>query len=264
MKQNLLSLGLLCLVAAGSYYFYKQYEKPCAQPITYRIGTFDTRFGVSQQTFLADAAEATKLWSDEAGRSLFQYSPTGTVVVNLVYDNRQKNAQLGTSLSVSKASLDAENAQIKSLEDSYNSALASYNAEVENANAHGGADPQEYATLQAESAQLHQQEATIQQQVADYNAKVAQTNQSIDNYNSTAGSDFEEGEYVSDASGKRIDLYEFTNHVQLVRLMAHEFGHALGLPHNSDPKSIMYPTNSATNLSLSPEDVVALKAECGL
>lgn len=41
------------------------------------------------------------------------------------------------------------------------------------------------------------------------------------------GEEFEEGEYVRDISGERINIYEFDGEKKLIRVLTHELGHAL-------------------------------------
>jgi predicted Zn-dependent protease len=84
------------------------------------------------------------------------------------------------------------------------------------------------------------------------------------NNNGLVGTQFEEGVYISDKEGKRINIYQFDNNIDLVRVLAHELGHSLRLQHNANTNSIMNPLNQGQDLSLSPEDLQELKTACGL
>ncbi|HVW82770.1 MAG TPA: matrixin family metalloprotease [Candidatus Paceibacterota bacterium] len=222
-------LALVVAVAAFALYHQYQATRPCAEPITYSIASIDPRFNLSSPTALAEAEAAAAIWNAAAGKTLLEYSPQGEVGISFVYDSRQSLAKLGAQIAEEQAASEEEREQIEAERPSvtWENAVA-FNAEV-----------------------------------ASYNASVASLNQEIASYDSQAGGTFEEGEYTQDSSGRRITIYEFIGTSQLERVLAHEFGHALGLGHNNDPASIMYAENESGNLTPTAEDLTALKAVCG-
>ncbi|MGC9977112.1 MAG: matrixin family metalloprotease, partial [Syntrophales bacterium] len=77
------------------------------------------------------------------------------------------------------------------------------------------------------------------------------------------GSEFSGGDYFSRAGKETITIYQFDDHDRLLRVLAHEFGHALGLKHNDNPDAIMYRLMHLDSLNLAPDDIAALKGRCG-
>ena len=290
------TLFILLLIAGGGYFSYTKLKPsvPCAQPIHYRLGAFDSRFGISQDDFLKIVADAVAIWEKSNDMRLFIYDPNGPLVINLIYDNRQQATQqnqiLESSANKTKESASQVQAQYQALKDSYaqqkvsyDSSLAAYDAlqakyssEVSYYNSHGGAPGGEYerlgqeknaldaqrASLEVARTQLNQTVASINTMIDTYNLLVDHVNATVSNINKTAGQEFKEGLYVQDASGTRIDIYEYSSKLKLLRVLAHELGHALGLGHTSNPASIMYELNQGNTEVLSKEDTAALKALC--
>lgn len=282
------------LLASFGYAYFGHIPQPCSKPILYKIGTFDKRFGVSQADFLVATKEAEGAWEKAVGKNLFEYDLSGKLDINLVYDDRQattqKNQVLETvanqnkdSAGLIKAKLDsleikyeADTKTYKDLLNAFNIVQTKYNADVEYYNARGGAPKSEYDRLVLEKQKLADQNKILEtKRIAlnslgdEINALVKEHNQFIDvantkinTLNQSAGKEFNEGEYVTDQYGERINIYEFTSKVKLVRILEHELGHALGLDHGTDPNAIMYYLNQGENLVPTTEDKNSVLKVC--
>ncbi len=260
---NWLVLGVVVVAALGGLYFRHQDAQPCTHTITYSIGAVDSRFEVTNAALISDAKFAAAIWNKAAGKTLLAYDPKAALKINLIYDEREANAKLGSAIAARQTEEDDARATLDALQERYEAGEAAYNSKVETINARGGATKSEATELARERAALTALASSINKSVASYNASVAALNAVVEEYNKSAGHTFEAGQYVRDAEGERINIFEFIGTTQLERVLAHEFGHAVGLDHNSDPKSIMYAKNESGNLKPSAADLAALKALCG-
>lgn len=282
MKRTLTIILTIGVIGAAGFLFrselgnlFAQFEGqvfPCAQPISYTIGSFDSRFGISKTAFLSAVSEAEAIWEKPAGKNLFAYEPNGNLKINLVYDFRQQATQklkaLGISVGSDKASYDELKSKYDAMQTDYLTKKSEYDARVaafqtrERAymsavtasNKRGGATrttydqlaaektslDAEFAAINALQANLNDEGANINAMVVALNQLVAELNLNVSRFNAIGqqrGAEFEEGVYISDASGQEIDIYQFDTHARLVRVLAHELGHALGLSHVSGPQS---------------------------
>ncbi len=271
---------------------------PCQTPLQYTIGTLDPRFGITASEIKKDIKQASDIWGKPIGKTLFEYNPNGNLTINLVYDRRQQITQkeniLETTINRTEQTADSVKQEYTSLQKSYQQAqqeytaqqiqyqtnLQNYNSTVNYWNSSGGVPDAERSALTVEQNDLLDQQNLLEQKRQQANQFAEAINALIDKYNllvdhvnsnvsainndGLTGTKFEEGEYISDASGKRINIFQFQNQTYFIRVLAHELGHALQLGHNSNPQSIMNPINISHSLALSPDDLQELKAECGL
>ena len=279
--------------------FYSYFQKgPCETPIEYKIGAVDPRFGVSQGDFQNDINQASEIWGKAISKQLFKYDPNGSLIINLVYDTRQQITQkekiLNANIDQNSQTADSVKQQYSSLKEDYqiaqqeytgqlarfNQAQDDYNNQVDYWNNAGGAPETEYNQLTIEKDNLLTQQNLLEQKRQQVNQLSDEINAFIDKYNllvdniksdvstinndGLTGTQFEEGVYISDNSGTKINVYQFENKIDLVRVLAHELGHSMHLEHNTNPSSIMNPVNQNNNLILSPNDFQELKTECGL
>ena len=86
----------------------------------------------------------------------------------------------------------------------------------------------------------------------------------VDQYNigNTLGREFCEGFYEYKNGKRSITIYQYDNEYRLVRVLAHEFGHALGLNHSKSAGAVMYPLIQSDSLELTVDDIAALKGHC--
>ncbi len=248
---------------SGLYYSY-QNTHPCAHPISYAIDAVDTRFGITRNALIAEAKVAANIWNKAAGKTVLVYDSNSDLKINLIYDEREANAQLGRKILRQQEVEEEARATLDTLQAQYAATQTAYNQEVSAVNARGGATRKEAAVLSAERESLNALADSLNRQVALFNASVAAFNVTVKEYNRTTGRTFEAGQYSRDATGERINIFQFSGSIQLRRVLAHEFGHAIGLDHNENPKSIMFSKNESGNLVPTASDLAALKSVCNL
>jgi len=241
----------------------------CAEVLTYRLGEVDERFGISADEVKEAAAEAASVWQYN-DKPLLSFAESGKLLVNFIYDERQARFD---AASVARNSLDKVERTTQNIKVSYEEALNEYenlqreyeskvatheerltrfNSRVEEVNNRGGANGEELESFQKEeevlrreSRELNQLGRQLNQLVEELNdlaergnILVSDYNRDVQQYNQIFGesSEFTQGEYY----GQEIDIYSFNNRGELVTVLAHEFGHALGIKHVEGSDSIMY------------------------
>jgi hypothetical protein len=217
--------------------------------------------------------------------------------VNLIYDERQETTDelkiidskisnskdnyenLKARFDALKITYDNQKNTVQSLINTYELDKANYQKDINYWNSVGGAPKDQYEQLEKRRLLLNNQVKNINDintklntTTADLNSLVVSLNslnkdinQKIGTFNTVStsnGLEFQEGEYVSDQNGKRINIYQYSNETKLIRVLAHEFGHALGLDHVEDKKAIMNAYNLDHSTDLSTEDLVALNKIC--
>jgi hypothetical protein len=269
----------------------------CNIPIKITLGDIDSRFKLKNETILKELNIASSVWEKEESKDLFVFEgkSKSKVIVNFVYDERQQE-----TIESSKARAFLESGwnsyeslinQRKTLAEKYDSLqssyengikaynlrLASYEDRVRAWNRKQGSEA-EYKALKAEGAAVDQMFNSLEKQrisinsLADqinkfngdikslYDKLVSQTNE----YNHLFSSDdpITVGEYDGTYY---INIYQYTDLAQLRITLAHELGHALGMDHTENEKSIMYPLQSkqtGDSLILTVEDRNELHRVC--
>jgi len=278
---------------------YLHRPRPGRTTLTYRVGQVDPRFGLSREAFEEAIASAAAIWSTPVSRPLFRQDPQGAIEINLVYDQRQANLEqvkrlneglgasvrafedLKTNYQALKAAYEAKRNTLQADFSAYNQKVAAANAEREAVGRRGGASPDEARRLTLEGDDLKATLAVLLTRQKDLEADRAALESTLTAGNQAAATvraqgaanqaegqglteAFDEGEYVRKLGRQTITIYAFPNGKILVRVLAHELGHALELEHGRDPASVMYPLVRSDAWELSPEDLRALRAKCGL
>ncbi len=291
--RGLLILLLLGGVFVGTVTFL--FPAPCAKPIAYSIGDLDPRFKLSKEAFLKDIELAERAWEKQIGKELFEYDPSSTFTINLTYDERQAATDKATSItqSLQETSQGREGLlqKYESARKAYDAALKVYDKHraqldadatafrdtVEKYNKEGGAPSDEYKKLQAEQASLKERSIALEEERQRLNGLAAQVNklaesegEIVQTYNETVQKfndefsedrEFDQGEYT----GTSITIYEFLKNNDLVLVLTHELGHALGIGHVQNPYAVMYYKVNEKNVNakgLAADDISALEVQC--
>ncbi|OGP49352.1 MAG: hypothetical protein A2Y79_09495 [Deltaproteobacteria bacterium RBG_13_43_22] len=276
---------------------YLRTPRPCQEPITYRLGKVDERFDLTREEFGTAVNMAAAMWGKPVSRDLFREDPQGNIEVNLVYDYRQEATDRLKSLNIkidrSKNSCEELKARLDSLKMEYeqkNAALGgdltvyhsrtnAFNKEAESWNRSGGVSENVHSRLMKEKSELnnlrdhlHGRQEEMKRLMETINSLVVVINEVASNYNldlvdhqnigQAIGREFCEGNYENKKGRQSITIFQFDNDYRLVRVLAHEFGHALGLDHSQNEDAVMYRLIKSNTLELASDDVATLKNRC--
>jgi len=274
---------------------WHQHQAACHTPILYRIGYIDAQFGVSDSAVRAALEQATQLWGNALGRNLFAYSVTAKLTINFVFDERQQATRVKQRLLSRLQQTEASHTSLaqsyttwsglyqykrnayEAARRAYEARVQAYNTQIQQWNARGGTPVQVQQTLAVERVQIEasqRQLAADQSELQDIIATLKELEdrdktlvethaRQVQSYNALYGEHryFHKGEY----DGKEITIYQYQDLDDLILILAHELGHALGLAHVDDPKAVMYELLSDQDLdtlTLTSADVRALHTAC--
>jgi hypothetical protein len=269
---------------------------PDDYPLSYSLGTFDGRFGITEKEFLDAVKEAAAVWEKPAGRPLFRHEDGAPFRVNLVFDERQAKTleagkiraridSKGRSYDALVWQHDRRSERLRESERRYAEAaeglrerLEEHNARVAYWNERGGAPAEEYAGLNERREALGRERKDVERLESDMNEDLRAVNELAAEINELAAAnnidvtyyngkfvesrEFEQGVY----SGRDITIYQFSGPPELKIALVHELGHALGFRHVDDPTAIMHYKMGKQNLdppALGDADLAMLKRKFG-
>ncbi|MBU0625219.1 matrixin family metalloprotease [Patescibacteria group bacterium] len=292
----------LLLAIGGAVIWWLNYGNICRLPINYRLGQVDARFGLTRAEIMPALEQAEQWWESSLGADLFEYD-TGVeyaLTINFVFDERQRATQELRLIQSQKLALEDEienivgeyrdlralydqrEVAVLELQTIYNDQLEQFKQLVQVWNKRGGAPHVVYDELQKEQAELDEFVIQINSFIAQQNELATRINQLADtesetvqifnegvrefneNYVVRENYEEEQGIYGLDT----INVYQFDDQSDLISLLAHELGHALGLDHSDDPQSVMYPKKNERQVigetRISSQSMQVLKKRCNL
>lgn len=275
MKKLVIFLFFFSILLFAAYLFYPHFVKMadysyCDSAITYKIGSVAKEFNISDAEFNSKVLAAAKIWNDMYSTGLLEYSPEGTVTVELVYDERQRalrEVMISKDLIFkSESELDALIIEYESDRAKLETSLQALNDEISSWNSKGGAPKDVFdallerqRSLRKEINDLNAFGESVNFAVEQFNYNVQTHNSAVEGFNEVIDSRPEGGLY--NPGKDKIEIFLYDSDDQLVSTLAHEFGHALNLGHTTNENSIMF-TFANQNTTPSDIDKKMLKERC--
>lgn len=297
----ILLVALYLFYAGGNRTDSFDIDHSCNTPLTFKVGEIDDRFHISERELIEIIERTSHVWSEPVGLPVAIYSEHGEVEINLVYDQdqqltdresqfsnqlREKEFQISTLEKQHQERLESYNRQVSVYQQESNrlqQSIQNLNEWVNEKNDEGGFNEnqlQEFELrkerIDEESDRLNREERFLSGLAEELNSEldflnrmINEKNDLVREYNETFSGTrrFTQGTYEWRGNRKWINIYQFTGRDELILVLAHEMGHALGLDHVDNPESVMHQMmggQAKVELSLSEEDQKALRNRCGL
>lgn len=240
----------------------------CTTPRTYDVVQVDPRHHLSRQAFVALLGRSERLWEAPSGLDLLRYAPGGTVSVKLIYDSRQVNhdkvVAAAAAVDRARSALAAEKAALKKASIELARRKARFEQRVAYWNDRGGAPEQIRSELEQERAAINDLVRAFNARTAAYNRSIATFNRQVIAYNTLVRSRTATDEVLGKAEvgGRAIEIAVLKGTAKDAVLIAHEFGHILGIRHLPGAANIMNPKLVRVLTAASVADLAALRARC--
>lgn len=271
----------------------------CSELLTIGIGDIDSRFSVDHDELQTAIENVAQLWSDTIGMPIVEYSEVADISVHLIYAEQQEmtdqEREFRDRLQNERVRIDGMEREYENKNFEYEQELLQYEVEMSNLqrridrlnmwvrvnNEAGGFDEDDLRQFDYRKAEvdrkrqelsrtqlrLSRESDEINQMINNLNEQINRKNELVDQYNITfsGARRFTQGSYEWNEKDRSIFIYQFTDINELKLVLAHEVGHALGVEHVSNAKSVMYPTMGSQqweHLELTEEDKTALIESC--
>ncbi|MEX2640720.1 MAG: matrixin family metalloprotease [Balneolales bacterium] len=297
---GLLVIVLLCFRPWLPDFTGKPAGGPCAWPLTYSIEHLDPRFGINAAQLSSALDDVERIWAGPFNQPVLSRTENGQVKVSILFDERQQRSidqkrvtdQLGQDRRsyehmVSRRKMlndrfELENRQYQTDNRKLDQRVGEHNRKITRWNREGNIPDDVIEELETEQKELDRLRARIfsagkelEKLVDETNALtdrinrfIGETNALADDFNETFVNNdpIRQGEYASQADQRSINIYQFSDLNKLRFVLAHEFGHALGIGHVDSSNSVMYEMTSDDNttgeLRLTRQDREAFLAVC--
>lgn len=279
---------------------------PCAVPLRWRLESIDSRFGLSRTEAEVALRDAFRLWQTELGETLFEVDEAGHPISFVFDERqastqrrrteRDAATEIARELEVMKDAFDERQALQRRESTAYAEAAGTHgertrllNEEINAWNRQNDMPDSVRTRLGAEREDLADQGRTLdrrREQIQEGDEGLAEesrrVNSQVEEYNRAQArlgrlplDRAEAGRYDEEVTtrdgevehvSRQIRVFRFDSPRDLVRVLAHELGHALGLGHANVAGAVMSAVSTFGEgegvPSLHGRDVEMLDATC--
>ncbi|GAA5520800.1 matrixin family metalloprotease [Aliifodinibius salicampi] len=274
-------------------------KDPCKLPRTYQLGDIDKRFDINRQKLSNVLTSVEDIWENSLNHEILRYDPDGEIKIHLVYSDQQElidaeqraSKQIATKRAQSNEAekkykrirdeFDQKHNELQKIINRHKELIEVYNKKGKQFTEDSKLTEEEKKELKKRQQQIEQVESErdslleavqelqrrVNNQSDRVNQIIDQENRLIEQYNQqfSGKRKFDQGHYIRNKDGERINIYQFSSKNELKVVLAHEFGHALGLNHGDNPESIMYHLMNKQNWedpTLTEEELMEFRSRC--
>jgi hypothetical protein len=245
----------------------------CHAPMPWRIAAVDPRFGLEEDELGRVIEEAVRLWEDAVGRPLFSHDPEEGFPIRFLFDERQQRTLERIRHTREFEALDRELGEIRrELREQRGTLDRERNLFLRSASTDGrDASIRRSGELRERTEALEVEEIELEARIRERNERAAELERLFPPTPVESGSHRAFTEYHPELGSRilrEIRIYRFDDEEDLVHIVAHELGHALGLEHLPFPEAVMSAKYGGAGsrperLAIHPLSLERLREICG-